>query len=117
MSIVNCQLSTINDLRFPSIPLRPYGKVHPVATRFIPFNEQLVIILLRLVGIFYQDIPVSLRLLVARDPYIHRASRQMIARRHPSNQPIQLRTPIPAINNDRLFGNFGVVYRSIFFPS
>ena len=75
----------VNEPRFPSILFRTYSEVQPVSPTLIPLNEQLVIILLRLVGIFYQDIPVSLRLLDTRDPYIHSASSQMITRRRASN--------------------------------
>ena len=83
--------------------------MQPVAAALIAFNEQLIIVLLGLIGVVHQDHRISHRLLNPRHPYIHGAPCQVITRRRPSNLFIQLRTPIPAINYDRLFG--------IYFPS
>ena len=100
---------TINKSRFPAIVLGTYGEVNPISTASIPFYQQFVVVLSGLIRIVHQDHRISQRLLDPRHSDIHRAPRQMIARRRAPHPPVHLRTPIPTADNNRLFG--------IFFPS
>ena len=100
---------TINKSRFPTIVHWTYGEVNPITPASIPFYQQFVIVLSGLVGIVHQDHRISQRLLNPRHSDIRRAPRQVIARRRSPHLPVHLRTPIPAADNNRLFG--------IFFPS
>ena len=95
-------LLCLEELRLTAVILRTYGEVKPVVARLISLNEQFVIVLFRLIGIFHQDCLVSLRLFDARDPYIHSASCQMIARRRASDQFVQSRRTIGAVEDDGL---------------
>ena len=69
---------------FSPIILWTDGEVQPDGAVAILLNEDLVIVLLRLIGVVHQDHCIPHRLLNASDPDIHCASRQMIARRRPS---------------------------------
>ena len=100
---------TINKSRFPTIVLGTYGEVNPISTASIPLYQQFVIVLSGLIRIVHQDHRISHCLLYPIHPDIHRAPRQVIARRRASHLPVHLRTPIPTTDNNRLFG--------IFFPS
>ena len=92
-----------------AIVLWTNSKVNPDCTISVLLDENFVIVLLRLIRVVHQDHRISHCLLNASDSDIHGAPRQMITRRRTSHLLIQLRTPIPAINHDRLFG--------IYFPS
>ena len=100
---------TINKSRFPAIVHWTYGEVNPISTAFISFYQQFVIVLSGLISIVHQDHRISHCLLYPIHPDIHCTPRQVIARRRASHPPVHLRTPIPAADNNRLFG--------IFFPS
>ena len=54
----------LQEHRLSPIILWTNGEVQPVATALIAFNEQLVIILLRLIGIVHQDHCIAQGLLI-----------------------------------------------------
>ena len=54
----------LQEHRLSPIILRPHREVQPVATALIAFNEQLVIIMLSLIGIVHQDYRISQGLLI-----------------------------------------------------
>ena len=84
------------------IPSRPYREVHPYR-RAALLQDQLIEVLLLLIRDVQQDTRIPDRLRLIFTPYIHRASRQMIAIRRPSTQPIHLLRPESAVNNDGFF--------------
>ena len=60
---------------FSPIVLVSYREVQPVAAALIAFNEQLVIVLLGLVGVVHQDHRISHRLLDTSHTNIHGTTR------------------------------------------
>ena len=76
--------------------------MHPVVALAIALYQQLVEVLLTIIGCIKQDGGITNGLLYARTSYIHSAARQVVARMRPAYTSVHFRRTVATRDNDGL---------------
>ena len=92
----------LQEIRFSAVARWTYGEVDPMAASLVALYEELIIIALRAVRDIQQDRSIADGLFESRHMDVHRAARQMIARRTPASQPIHLRRTVARVDHQSL---------------
>ena len=96
------RLLRLNQPHSAAIAAGTYGEVEPVGALGASLQQQLVEVLVPLVTDVEQDGGVAYELLDASHADVDGAARQVVAGRSTAHGPVHLRTPVPAVDDDRL---------------